>query len=127
MSAEKLCARCGRVFAWRKKWAANWDGVRYCSERCRRSKLGETDGQLEEAIVSLLQSRAAGATICPSEAARAVFAGESWRDRMEQTRRAGRRLVLEGRLEWTQRGRVVDPSTARGAVRFRLKKSPGTQ
>ncbi|MGV8853092.1 MAG: DUF2256 domain-containing protein [Devosia sp.] len=35
---EKLCARCGRAFAWRKKWARDWDGVKYCSERCRRDK-----------------------------------------------------------------------------------------
>lgn len=33
---SKTCAVCGRPFAWRKKWAAVWDEVRYCSERCRR-------------------------------------------------------------------------------------------
>ena len=31
----KLCARCQRPFAWRKKWARDWDEVRYCSDRCR--------------------------------------------------------------------------------------------
>ena len=31
----KLCARCGRPFAWRRKWAKDWDSVRYCSRRCR--------------------------------------------------------------------------------------------
>ena len=35
---EKQCATCGRPFSWRKKWAKNWDSVRYCSERCRRNK-----------------------------------------------------------------------------------------
>ena len=35
----KVCPVCGRPFAWRRKWAANWDEVRYCSERCRRSKV----------------------------------------------------------------------------------------
>ena len=34
----KTCATCGRPFAWRKKWAAVWDEVRYCSDRCRRSR-----------------------------------------------------------------------------------------
>nr|WP_233158875.1 DUF2256 domain-containing protein [Chromobacterium sp. ASV5] len=24
--------------SWRKKWRANWDAVRYCSDRCRRGK-----------------------------------------------------------------------------------------
>jgi len=33
----KTCAACGRPFAWRKKWARDWDQVRYCSERCRRT------------------------------------------------------------------------------------------
>ncbi|NCF75555.1 MAG: DUF2256 domain-containing protein [Proteobacteria bacterium] len=29
---------CSKPFAWRKKWARDWDQVLYCSERCRRSK-----------------------------------------------------------------------------------------
>ncbi|MES2143925.1 MAG: DUF2256 domain-containing protein [Pseudomonadota bacterium] len=31
----KLCATCGKPFAWRKKWERVWDEVRYCSDRCR--------------------------------------------------------------------------------------------
>lgn len=34
----KVCAACARPFAWRKKWARDWDQVRYCSDRCRASK-----------------------------------------------------------------------------------------
>jgi len=34
----KLCACCGRPFAWRRKWADTWDEVRYCSERCLRNR-----------------------------------------------------------------------------------------
>ncbi|MCD2173878.1 DUF2256 domain-containing protein [Rhizobium sp. C4] len=37
---QKVCACCGRPFAWRRKWARDWDEVRYCSERCRRDKGG---------------------------------------------------------------------------------------
>nr|WP_246482517.1 DUF2256 domain-containing protein [Methylopila capsulata] len=33
----KTCAACERPFAWRKKWAKDWEAVRYCSERCRRT------------------------------------------------------------------------------------------
>jgi hypothetical protein len=36
----KPCAACGRPFAWRKKWAKDWDRVKYCSDRCRRAKSG---------------------------------------------------------------------------------------
>ncbi|WP_183503869.1 DUF2256 domain-containing protein [Methylobacterium brachythecii] len=32
---QKICAQCGRPFAWRKKWERVWEEVRYCSDRCR--------------------------------------------------------------------------------------------
>ncbi|MEL7498253.1 MAG: DUF2256 domain-containing protein [Planctomycetota bacterium] len=35
---EKDCIICQRPFRWRKKWAKVWEQVRYCSERCRRSR-----------------------------------------------------------------------------------------
>jgi hypothetical protein len=31
----KQCAVCLLPFTWRKKWARDWDQVKYCSERCR--------------------------------------------------------------------------------------------
>ncbi|MCA1777501.1 MAG: DUF2256 domain-containing protein [Paracoccaceae bacterium] len=34
---EKTCQACGRPFTWRKKWAAVWDDVKYCSDRCRKA------------------------------------------------------------------------------------------
>lgn len=34
---SKICARCLLPFVWRKKWERDWDQVKYCSERCRRS------------------------------------------------------------------------------------------
>ena len=74
--------------------------------------------ELERAILDLLSTRPAGATICPSEAARRV-AGEDWRASMESVRRAARRLVARGHLEITQGGRVVDPTTAVGPIRLR--------
>ncbi|MBM6401148.1 DUF2256 domain-containing protein [Phycicoccus sonneratiae] len=36
----KVCATCGRPFTWRRKWARDWDEVRYCSEACRRGRPG---------------------------------------------------------------------------------------
>ncbi len=35
---DKPCLRCGRPFSWRKKWARDWEQVRYCSDRCRTGK-----------------------------------------------------------------------------------------
>jgi hypothetical protein len=114
---SKTCAVCGRTITWRKKWARDWDEVRYCSQACRRHGL-TADQDLEVQILALLQDRAAGATICPSEIARAV-GGDEWRDRMEPVRQAARRLVAAGEVEITQGGRVVDPSTAKGPIRIR--------
>jgi hypothetical protein len=104
---------------WRRRWAANWESVRYCSDACRRrGGPGEVGRRLEEAIEDLLSRRRADATICPSEAARAV-GGEDWRELMEPARAAGRRLAARGRVEFTQKGHPVDPSRARGPVRLR--------
>ena len=107
---------------WRKRWAANWDSVRYCSDACRRAKVSAVDRDLESAILDLLGQRAARATICPSEAARVVASSgeDGWRDLMEPARRAARRLVAAGRVEIVQGGHVVNPSTARGPIRIRL-------
>ena len=38
--AEVVCPHCGKPFAWRKKWARDWDDVRWCSDACRRSRPG---------------------------------------------------------------------------------------
>lgn len=35
---SKICPVCGKPFAWRKKWEKCWNEVKYCSERCRRSR-----------------------------------------------------------------------------------------
>lgn len=114
----KTCVVCGRTIEWRRKWARNWHDVKYCSDKCRRSKPGRSDTTLEQTILSLLESRAADASICPSEAARAVFP-DDWRQHMQRTRDAARRLAAQGALEFTQGGKPVDPSTAKGPVRLR--------
>jgi hypothetical protein len=76
------------------------------------------DRSLEEAILELLDQRAPGKTICPSDAARRV-APEAWRPLMEQTRAAAGRLVASGKIVVTQQGQVVDLSRAKGAIRLR--------
>ena len=115
---EKTCASCGRRIEWRAKWARSWDSVRYCSDACRRHGVDATDLRLEETIVALLNKRAQDATICPSDAAKAL-GGETWRELMEPARRAARRMVARGELQITQGGSVVDPSTAKGPIRLR--------
>lgn len=122
---NKTCAVCGRMIEWRKKWERDWDQIKYCSQRCRRGGLNETDRCLEATIRELLCDRAAGATICPSDAARRVGMEKNmdWHELMEPARQAARRLVAAGEIEITQKGRVVEPSSAKGPIR--LRKSQG--
>lgn len=116
--ATKTCVVCGRTITWRKKWARDWENVRYCSDTCRRHGVTAQDAALEQGIRARLAGRAPSATICPSEVARDL-GGEGWRDLMEPTRQAARRLVAAGEVEITQQGHVVDPSTAKGPIRIR--------
>jgi len=120
MYPEKTCSTCGRRITWRKKWADCWDQILYCSDACRRKKPGTAGQQIEAVILRLLSERKAGATICPSEAARELWP-ETWRERMEETRQAARRLVARHLIEITQSGWVVDPSLAKGPIRLRRR------
>ena len=86
-----------------------------------------SEHEIESAILGLLEKRAEMATICPSEAARAL-GGEAWRDQMDAARAAARRLEAAGAVDITQGGEVVDPATAKGPIRIR-RRTPeaGTQ
>lgn len=120
---SRPCAVCGRTIVWRKAWTRSWDQVRYCSDACRARRGERNDHTLEDRILAMLRTRARGASICPSDVARAV--AEDWRPLMEPVREAARRLVARGALEITQAGRPVDPSRARGAIRLRLPRAGG--
>ncbi|MGP1273015.1 MAG: DUF3253 domain-containing protein [Phycisphaerales bacterium] len=121
--APRMCVSCGRSIAWRKKWERDWDQVRYCSRACRSRGVSELDTDLQRAILSLLKQRSPSASICPSEAARAIRP-EGWRQLMEPARRAARRLAAQQIVEITQAGRVIDATTARGPIRIRLPSRP---
>ena len=122
----RWCRYCGRTMQWRRRWAQNWDSLRWCSTACRQHGLKPVDQALEHAIHELLNRRRGGATICPSEAARAVAGDDPkhWRPLMEPARCAARRLVHQGLVAITQKGRAVDPDHAKGPIRVRLRALP---
>lgn len=80
---------------------------------------------LEDAILTLLAERGEGKSICPSEAAKRAADGGDWRPLMDAVREKGRSLAAEGRIEVTQGGERVNPSSARGAIRYRALRQLG--
>ncbi len=77
-----------------------------------------TRAQAEAAIDALLDARAAGRTICPSEAARRLGGDDGFRPLMPLVREAAAAMAARGAVQVTQRGVVVDPATARGPIRL---------
>jgi len=83
------------------------------------------DARIAAAIFELLDARAAPATICPSDAARALAHDEpAWRALMPEVRRVAAALAAAGQLRVTQHGADVDALTARGPIRLG-RPSPG--
>ena len=78
----------------------------------------DVDARLERTIGELLDQRRPEASICPSEAARAVDP-DGWRELMPAARAAAGRLAATGEVEVTQGSEVVDVDTAHGPVRIR--------
>ncbi len=71
-------------------------------------------GDAREAALMLLARRDAGATVCPSEVARALAAAadiapvaESWRSLMPVVHEAIDRLVAEGAVQLSWKGRTL--------------------
>jgi Protein of unknown function (DUF3253) len=76
---------------------------------------------IRQRILEKVRQRGLEKTICPSEVAREL-GGENWRDLMDEVRLVGAELLQRGAIEVTQKGEVVDLATAKGPIRFRIKK-----
>ena len=118
---EKNCVSCGRRITQRRRWTGQWSEVRYCSRACGKRGIRTIDRRLEDAVLGLLAQRRRDASICPSEAARAVAGDQDWRQLMEHARRAARRLAHRDLVQILQGGRVVNPSDFRGPIRVRSR------
>lgn len=78
--------------------------------------------RIETAILDLATARGLGKTICPSEAARAIAGDrpEAWSRLMTQVRRVAVRMMKDGRIVITRKGRPVDPDDFKGVYRIGL-------
>ena len=70
-----------------------------------------------EIILELASIRGAEKTFCPSEAARKLDAHD-WRRHMSLVREVGVGLWREKRLAVFQKGLEVEPTQAKGAIRY---------
>lgn len=77
------------------------------------------------AIIDLLGQRAASASICPSEVARALRPEPGdWRPLMQPVREAAAALARQGRIIITRKDEHLDPD-ALGSGPIRLRRGPG--
>lgn len=120
---ERLCKTCRRPFTWNQGRAQDWDIAKYCSPKCIGHLAANKADELEAAILELLAERGLEKSICPSEAAKRVGGTASrhdWESLMEPAREVARRMAKTGKILVTQKGKVVDPASAKGPIRLRL-------
>lgn len=80
---------------------------------------------LEAVMLDLLRRRGPDRTICPSEVARAVGGDhpDGWSPLMHPVRSVAVRLMKEGRVVITRKGRPVDPDDFKGVYRLALPRA----
>ncbi len=88
------------------------------SEPCTSRPKVQPVTEIRQTIIRLLDQRAAGASICPSEVARNMTA-DGWRKLMPIIRDVAREMAKEGLVEITQKGaRVSNDAVWRGPIRI---------
>lgn len=104
-----------------RKWQPDKVGL----EAVAMTSMPVTDQQIRDAITALLESRQPPATICPSEAARAL-APDDWRPLMPQVRAVAVIMAKTGVLDIRQGGKTVRPDEPiRGPIRLARKTTDG--
>ncbi|MGC6425204.1 MAG: DUF3253 domain-containing protein [Lentimonas sp.] len=77
---------------------------------------------IRTSILAILGDRGRQKTMCPSEAARAVFSVDGWRAQMPLVREVAFEMAAEELIEVCQSGLPIEPAGASGPIRLRLKK-----
>ncbi len=79
---------------------------------------------IETVILALVEQRGPGKSICPSEAARAVWP-EDWQKRMREVRAVAVGMARKGEISILRKGKPVDPEDFRGVYRLSLPVGDG--
>lgn len=75
--------------------------------------------------LALLRSRSAGATVCPSEVARAITSGPCWRAAMPTVHAAVDRLLAERLVEISWKGQRLTNRAGPYRIGWRNSHDPG--
>ncbi len=102
--------------SYQKRWAKNWGELKYCSQKCRKTKPNKLDKKLEESYLQLIKTKT---LVTEEDLVRQLK--ETPKDLRERIRKAARRLVATGNYELIQNGKTVDPSIAKGPISLRRK------
>jgi len=78
-----------------------------------------TREEIRQKMLELARNRGSEKTLCPSEVVRALT--DDWRPLMDLVREVAADEADAGRIEVTQKGKVVDPLKANGPIRLGLK------
>lgn len=86
---------------------------------------GHSPETIEQMILDLLARQEPGRTLSPMDVARALGSDhpDDWGPLMQPVRRAAVKLMKEGKLLITRKGRPVDPDDFRGVYRLSQKAS----
>jgi len=82
--------------------------------------LSKEHARIQHTIRKLLNRRQVGASICPSDAARAIYPSDEWLGQMPVIREVAALMVAAGELEITQKGEIVAAHEVRGPIRLRI-------
>lgn len=77
------------------------------------------DSDIEATILRLAGARGPHASICPTEAARALAA--EWRPLLGAVRRTAASLANAGRIDILRKGRRIEPADMKGVIRLRIR------
>ncbi|WP_322966292.1 DUF3253 domain-containing protein [Sphingomonas fuzhouensis] len=80
--------------------------------------------QCRETVLALLAARSATATLCPSEAARALVPGGAWRDAMPLVHGVVDQLLEEGRVRLSWKGRPLSARTGPYRISLAARSQP---
>lgn len=79
-----------------------------------------TDQAAETAILTLVEARGPGKSICPTEAAQ-ILSDADWRRRLPEIKQAAIRLAKSGQVWILRKGKPVDPDDFKGVYRITVR------